>query len=218
MLAHELSTLLENTSGERDSLRFLAEHPEIVRWAFCKTGGHSTYIVKEFPLGSQYKTDFVIAMSYSGMWAVHLIELEPPDDRVINKDGTPSKRFSKAITQLRDWETFIGDNPVLFRRDLADWCVRRDLLGEHNCCDPPCNYTGDYLSHPATFIQLYNHIVIGRRAAVSHEQRRRMNQLFCRGLDSVSTFDRFVDVASNIDRARATPDESVLLTEFAEDY
>jgi len=218
MLREELSRIIESTTGERGISRFLAEHPEIVRWAFCQVGGHSTYVVKEFPFGSRYLADFVVPQSSSGHWEIHMIELEPPDDRVINKNGTPSHRFNKAISQIHDWASFIEENPYLFRKDLSDWCMKRDLLGSHIGKRPPCNFTGNYLRDPDTHIWFYYHIVIGRRDRITKEQRRKMNQ-FSRGSDHlrVCTYGRFLDIARNLDKHEANPDEPVRLTDTEED-
>jgi len=204
--------------GERGVSRFLAEHPAIVRWAFCSTGGHSTYVVKQFPFGSHYRADFVVPMSYSGVWNLHMIELEPPGDRVINKDGTPSHRLNKAISQIHDWASYIEQNPNSFRKDLSDWCVNHDLLGFHSDQRPPCNFTGDYLRDPDTYICFYYHIVIGRRDRITREQRGKMNQ-FSRGIHHlrVCTYGRFLDIAKNFDKHEANPNEPVCLTDTEED-
>ena len=52
MLEDQLNAILVSPTGERGVSRFLANHPELVRWAFCETGGHSAYVVREFPFGS----------------------------------------------------------------------------------------------------------------------------------------------------------------------
>jgi hypothetical protein len=209
-LEKELSRILNNTTGERGVSRFLAKHPSIVRWAFCLTGGHRTYVVKEFPFGSHYLADFVVPLSYSGMWEVHMIELEPPNDKVINKDGTPSRRFNKAISQIHDWASYIEQNPYSFRQDLSDWCMKRDLLDSHNSAQQPCNFTGDYLHDMNTHIWFYYHVVIGRRDHITKEQRKKMNQ-FSRGF-RVCTYGRFLDIARNFDKYKANPNEGVCMT------
>jgi hypothetical protein len=214
MLEKRLKRILDGRTGERGVSRFLAKYPEIVRWAFCDTGGHSTYVVREFPFGSRYKADFVVPTSYSGQWEVHLIELEPPTDPVVNKDGTPSHRLNKALTQLQDWNNFIGSNPVSFRKDLSDWCVKKDKLGYCSGDSPPCNFTSNYLKDPDTFIRFYFHIVIGRRERIDNEKRRRMN-LFSQMHMHVDlcTYGRFIDIARNHDKHARDPDKPVLLTE-----
>ncbi len=216
MLRKQLQTILENSSGERKVIKFLARHPDIVRWAFCRTGGHSTYVVKEYPFGSRYHADFVVPMSYSGAWDVHMVELEPIDDRVINKDGTPSKRLNKAISQINDWADYIKKNPYQVRQDLSDWCVKHDLLGIHGKYGPPSNYTGDDLRDPETYICYKYHIVIGRREKIDKEKRKKMNQYSGSMSIDICTYGRFVDIASNFDRHQSNPNEHVCLTDTEE--
>jgi len=216
MLSERLQRILTKSEGEREIIKFLAKHPEIVRWAFCLTGGHSTYVLKEFPFGSRYRADFVVPMSYSGAWEVHMIELEPPRDRVINKDGTPSKKLNKAIAQIHDWAAYIERNPYQIRKDLSDRCIKHDLLGIHGKYSPPSNYTGDLLSDPETYINYIYHIVIGRRENVDKEQRKKMNQYSGGMLIDVCTYGRFIDIASNFDQYHSNPTRGVCLTDTQE--
>jgi len=205
-------------SGERDVLRFLAEHPKIVHWAFYSPAGHATYVVKEFPFGSHYKADFVLSMASSGMWEVHLIELEPPNDKVINKDGTPSHRFNKAISQIHDWASYIEKNRVSFREDLSDWCMKRDLLGLPGSSGPPRNFTDNYLRDSETHIWFYYHIVIGRRDRIKKDQRRKMDQISSGNRNlKVCTYGRLLDIARDLDKHEANPGEPVRLTDTEED-
>jgi len=198
-LEKKLSRIIEDTTGERGVTKFLVKHPEIVRWAFCKTGGHSTYVVKEFQFGSHYKADFVVPMSSSGTWEVHLIELEPPDDKIITQNGTPSKRLNIAIRQINDWKSYIEQNRNSFRQDISDCCRKHDLLGDSDTTQPPRNFTGDRLCDSGTNIWFHYHIVIGRREKVTEEQRKYMNQL-SRNDFKICTYGTFLDIARNLDK------------------
>jgi hypothetical protein len=151
-LERQLSKILNSKNGERPVHGFLGKNPKLVWLAICKVGGHSTYVVKEFPFGSRHKADFVVAQSASGHWEIHLIELEPPNDRVINKDGTPSHRFKKAISQVYDWATYIEQNGAAFRKDLSDWCMEHDLLKLSSRDRPPRNWTNNLLQDQNTVI------------------------------------------------------------------
>jgi len=212
MLKDEIEKAL-STDGERAATKFLKEHPEIVVYKFCMTGGHSKYVLNEFPLGSRYRADFVVPFSYSGGWDVHFIEFENTDDIVITKDGKPSKRLNSAISQINDWSDYIERNRTSIQKDLSDWCIKKDLLKWHDDEDPPSNYTSDYLSDPDTYINFKFHIIIGRRANISKEQRRKMNQYSKSGLVQVGTYDCFIDIANNYDRFNTNPNEPARLTE-----
>lgn len=217
MIKDGLSKVIESNSGEHEVTNFLAKHPNIVRWAFSKTGGHSAFVLKEFPFGCNYRADFVVLMSRSGAWEVHMIEFEPPNDKVINKDGTPSQRFNKAISQINDWKSYIERNPVQVRQDLSDWCVKKDILGFFSEEESPSNDTGDYLHDPNTCIWYHFHIVIGRRDKINKEQRRKMNQYYAAPAD-VCTYGRLLDIAGNFDEYNAEPHKNILLTKTEEEY
>jgi hypothetical protein len=213
-LEKKLSRIINDTTGERDVLRFLAKHPKIVYWAFYTGAGHGTYVIKEFPFGSHYKADFVVPMASSGIWEVHMIELEPPNDKVINKDGTPSHRFNKALSQIRDWESYIKENLFSFRKDLSDWCMKHDLLGLPGSSGPPCNFTDNYLRDSDTHIWFYYHIVIGRRDRIIEEQRRKMIQISqSHHCLKVCTYGTFLDIARNLDKREANPNAPVSLAD-----
>jgi hypothetical protein len=198
--------------GEREATRFLKQNPHLVLWGFVRTGGHSKYVLNEFPLGSRYRADFFVPFSYSGVWEIHFIELENTDDPTITQDGKPSQRLNSAISQLHDWNDYIQRNRVSVQQDLSDWCNRKDLLGWHETKKPPSNMTTDRLNDPSIYIRWCYHIIIGRRENVSKEKRRKMNQL----TDSfdriqIGTFDRFIDIARNHDEANSNREKSVYL-------
>jgi len=198
--AEKLEDIVSLGKGEREVSAFLAKHPQILRWAVCKTGGHCTYVLREFPFGSHYKADFVVVMCYSGAWEVHLIELEPTDDAVITKDGKPSNRLNGALLQLRDWKEYIDRNSLAFRQDLSSWCQKKDILGDCKTVKTPVNGTGHYLKDAETFIYFNYYIFIGDRKKITDDQRRRINQL--NGDDyrtKIFTYGRLIDIAKNMD-------------------
>jgi hypothetical protein len=198
----ELERILREGKGERKALSYLADNPEVVAWSVCKTTGHSVYVLKEFPLGNQFKADFVVPYSQSGSWTIHFIEIEPPDDHIINKDGTPSKRLNKALSQTSEWSAYIQSNPVHVRQDLARFCKERDLLGRMDRGKEPTNNTCDRLADPDTFIWYRYYIFIGNRMSASPEVRKQMNQRQSMLKETrLLTFGRFLDVAGNLDSA-----------------
>lgn len=216
MRGERFEYILEHTTGERDIAKFLTEYPVIVRWSVCKTGGHMTYVLKEFPLGSQYKADFVVPMSYSGMWEVNMIELEPHDDIVITKEGIPSNRLNKAISQIHEWRDFIEKNPLNFRNDLANWCQKNDLLGIHDKKIDPTNGTGDLLRSPETFIRFNYYIFIGIRKIIDSEKRKRLNQYYSDGV-KIHTYGRILDISRNLDKSDQNPNDSIYLLDKTKD-
>lgn len=216
MREDRLKQILNTTNSERDILGLLSTYPEIIRWAVCRTGGHSTYVVKEFPFGSKYRADFVVAMSYSFGWEVNFIEIEPPNDMVITKQGLPSNKMNSAISQINDWKLYVEQNPGMIRRELADYCANKDLLKLEWNPDDPSNFTGNYLRSPETFIRFNYFIFIGNREKITNRVRQKMNGLTTFGVEIFSC-TRLLDIAKNIDYSETHPYESVNIRE-AKDY
>ncbi len=162
----EFRRLLDESPGEREVAAYLRDHPWIVFWTLCATGGHVKYVLSEFRLGTQYVADLVVLHAFSSTWKTFLVELEPADDPVFNKDGTPGRRLTIATRQVDDWRGLIEQNQDSVRRDLVRCAKQRDLLG----CSPrsePCNYTGNYLADPRTHIYFQYKIVIGRSSKLA---------------------------------------------------
>jgi hypothetical protein len=217
MIADDFDAVLNGAGGERLAARFLKKNPVLVLWSFVRTGGHSKYVLTEFPIGIKYRADFVVVFSYSGAWDVYLIELEPVKDPIITKAGLVSKRLNSAISQINDWAEYVERNRPQVQQDLSDWCMKHDLLGWHSTDDgPPSNYTSDYLKDPETFIHFHYYIIIGRRGTATAEKRRKMNQYQRSGSYMIGTYDRFLDVARNIDYHHTHPNASVYLADIKE--
>ena len=207
-----LTKLLE--PGERPVATFLAEHPELVYHAFARTSGHASYVLKEFPFGSRFKADFVVLYAYSGVWEVHMVELELPSDPVITKKGIPSQRLNGAVGQVLDWHQYFQSHRAVVQEDLSHWCIEKDLLGWMPDSSEPRNFTGDHIRDPSIFVDLQCHIIIGRRAKINPDKRNKMNQWRNQGFVRIGTYDRFVDIAQNLDRQAKNPGSSVWISEL----
>lgn len=190
MSPEELESFLANTTGERDIGNLLRQKPRLLYWTFCRAGGHDRYAFSEFPLGSEHVADFVLVNSYSGAWEVKFIELEPVDDRVFTKKGTPSMRFAGAIKQVDDWADFYNTNKPQIHRDLVRWAKSKDLLG-YSSRQEPCNYSGDYLSDPQSVILDRFHILIGRRSVMTRDFLRRKASYSDRHAVEVVSYDSY---------------------------
>ena len=193
----EVRRFLDGSKGEREPVRYLQQYPDLASWAFCRTGGHSRFLLSEFPLGSQYKMDVVALVSYSGAWEVHYVELEPVDDKVFTKNGVQSKRLGIAVRQVNDWRHYIKNRPAEVRQDLARWVRQKDALG-HFPTEPLANQSGNYLDDMNTVIHERFHIVIGRTSRLSPEGIRRFGQ-FGDGVSQpdLVPYDRFVQVVTD---------------------
>lgn len=200
-LVAKVKTVLDSGIGERAVARFLRKNPELVLWPFHK-GNHSNYVLHGFPIGIKHKADFVVLSSYSGAWEIVFGELEPVEDGIITKAGTPTKRLAGAISQLGDWSDYIDRNRPAIQRDLSDWCVRKDLL-KWSSGKPPSNMTSNYLKDPETTIFFHYAVVLGRRASITAEGWRKINQHRTHWAHRIRTYDLFLDIAANMDAREA---------------
>lgn len=198
----EFASFLDTEKGERGISEFLAQRPQILYWTFCRASGHCRFVFREFPLGSQYKVDYVILNSYSGAWEVMFIELEPVNDPVFTKAGTPTKSFSKAIKQVDDWAEYYDMNKPQVRSDLVNWALEKDILGYEDD-GIICNDTGDYLADPSSYLEDSYHIIIGRRDNLDRASHKRKATYTSKHGIEVVSYDRLKDL---VDIRYSSPD------------
>lgn len=193
---NDFKNFLDSQEGERGISEFLQEHPQILYWTMCRRGGHGRYVFREFPLGSQYKADFVVLNSYSGVWEVMFIELEPVNDVVFTRGGKPSKRFSGALKQIDDWAEYYDEHKSHLRSELVRWAKSKDILG-YSDGEEPCNFSGHMLADPSSFLNESFHIVIGRRDKLSRDQHKRKASYSIKHNIEVMSYDRLTDLVND---------------------
>jgi hypothetical protein len=191
----QLEHILTTDSGERRVARYLKANPWIVYWTFCPASGHDRYVFSEFPLGSQHKVDMLILNSYSLTWEAYLLELEPIGDTVFTKKRTPSRRFAAAIRQIDDWRRYVQDSLPTVREDLVRWAKSYDLLGYSESNWQPSNDSGQYLADPATYINFYYVIVVGRSSLLKKDWLNLMGRYYPDHDIRIVTYDRFLRLA-----------------------
>jgi antiviral defense system Shedu protein SduA len=119
-----LLQVLESTNGEAEILRWLKKNPTIIQHSV--PFGH--YVVAEFPLGTEYRSDFVVMAPFSGGWDIHFVELEPPDEKLFTRMGNPASRLATAVTQLTSWKIFFIKNHDMVLRDLSRFAKKKELI------------------------------------------------------------------------------------------
>ena len=191
---NEFERILDEATGERGISEVLEVRPQTLYWTFCRAGGHCRYMFREFPLGSRYKADYVILNSYSGVWEVMFVELEPVDDSVFTKAGVPSKRLAGAIKQVDDWAEYYDDHKEQIRSDLVYWAKNKDILG-YDSREEPCNYSGDRLADPRSYLTESFHIVVGRRKKIDRDGHRRKATYTSKHGIEIASYDRLLDLA-----------------------
>ena len=141
----EFASFLAMQKGERGISEFLMTRPQLLYWAMCRAGGHCRFVFREFPLGASFVCDYVVVNSYSGVWEVKFIELEPVDAQAFTKAGVAARRLAGAVKQVDDWADYYESNKPQIRADLVKWATSKDLLG-YSETELPSNLSGDYLT------------------------------------------------------------------------
>jgi ribosomal protein L20 len=203
--SQEVAELLEATKGEREAARFLKANPSLLFWTFFSLGGHLQYVVPEFGLGKSLKCDFLLMQSYSTGWNVKFVELEPVDDRILNKDLTPSRRLRLAQKQIVQWQDYAYHDSLSLRTQLASVARKRDILKEVKGDYEPTSFSGKRLRDPKTYISFMYYIVIGRRSKLSDEMRQHLNAMCNQSRCEIATYDRFIDTLKTVKEGTARP-------------
>ena len=76
-LTQEFQDAISADHGERVVCDLVKRHPRILSSNFSQLA-EVQYVVAEFPLGTEYRVDFVTLGPFSGAFEVHFIEFEPP--------------------------------------------------------------------------------------------------------------------------------------------
>ena len=187
---------LEASSGERRITAFLKRNAWLLVSAF--SSDNNTFLVcPEFRFGNRFRADFVVLSGNSGEWNAHLIELEPVGDTFFISDGTDSKALRKAKKQVGDWNHYIKNHPDDFREELfRSSCERNVFRSRLNYLFRYKNWTEEERKRA---IYPHYHIVIGRRAALSSEDKERRSWYYDYNRCQLITYDRFVNIASERD-------------------
>jgi hypothetical protein len=122
------------------------------------------------------------------------IELEPVDDPVFNKAGTPSKRLAGAIKQIDDWIEYYEEHKPEIRSELVRWSSERDLLG-YDSSEEAINMSGDRLADPSSYLKESFHILIGRRNKIDRQGHRRKATYSAKHAIDVRSYDMLLDLA-----------------------
>ncbi len=128
---------------------------------------HHLYCFDRVRLGPRYVTDLVLlSIGNTDLWS--LIELESPSAPIFTKAGLYSRQLNTAVRQLTDWTIWMDDF--------------NELSGEFLTAILGCKREGI--------------IIIGRRAALSTTDRRRLlqvNSTVPHGSLQVYTYDQLLD-------------------------
>ena len=98
--------------GERAILNFINQNcAYFVVGSLLKSyfhfGHHDAYLFPEFPLGTSYKVDYLLAGRSSDGWHLVFVELEAPLGAITLASGELGLAFRKGLAQIADWDAWI---------------------------------------------------------------------------------------------------------------
>lgn len=196
MLTKKLRKILNDSKGERELCKFLKENPSVLITSLNYTGNPSR-VIAEFPLGNDYRVDFVVLAPFSGGFEIRLIEIEPPKSKIFNKNGSLTKRANKAFEQVKSWHTFIKKNRPQFLKDIERYGQENDLIQSHS--KPMTCTAGFRIQHPTMAIYPKFDIIIGRLELLNETDLEKKAEFGMENIASLITSDRLLKGTKKID-------------------
>ena len=201
----KLRRILDDPSAtERDAQELLKSYPMLMVRLFNVSWNY--YLaVPEFPLGTDFRADFLVVSADSGRWHAVFVELKGPNDRIYLKNGLPSKKLRAAQKQLEDWRKVVCGRTDEVKHEIAKVLKRRRVRAENKLMGRG-GYAHDEILLPDVFLHAQYKIVIGRRSSFVDEPTHHMPPHPVPGTTGMlSTYDRVYDYL--IDRGGQDPDD-----------
>ncbi len=155
--------LLDDQVSEREISRYLDDNQRVIQSATAYSQGEAAYCFREFQFGSDFVGDFLIVTPRRSVAPlINLVELEPVEDMLFTKKGLPSHRLVTAMNQVKQWRSWIRQNPKLFRDEI--------LKRSKRALDPAD--LDRWIRYEE--IQMQAFIFIGRRSAIKGEDYRNL--------------------------------------------
>ncbi len=162
----QLKALIETASREGELQTFLEKNP----WLLVRSHAVGNFVISQFPLGSDHRSDFAIFYQHSAGNVIQLVEIESPRLQIFNAKDEFSQPFNHSIQQLEDW---------------SGWCRRsRDHLD--GVLEPL--FDDGYLDHLPNFNRVHLWLIAGRRSQISNAVRKR------RWEERVNNAPRFLEI------------------------
>lgn len=111
-MKNEFKRLLDSNPNEQTVLNFINENENYLiiasLFTYFNFGHHEAYLFKEFPLNTQYRSDYLLVGKGSGGYEFVFIELEHPSNNPFKSNGTElSQYYQNGINQVKSWERFL---------------------------------------------------------------------------------------------------------------
>lgn len=115
MTNNTLEALLQTNPEERDCQNFFESNVG----AICGSGYFmGNAVIRKFPLGTDYVTDFSYVNPQSGRCFVYLVELESPSKSIFTKNDQFTQDFNQALQQVNDWLIWCSKNRESLNQQL----------------------------------------------------------------------------------------------------
>ena len=196
-----LKKALDSARNEQEIGRYLKDNLGLLR-ILNEHSWNCVKVAAEFPVGTKYRSDFLILSACSGYWNCVLVEMQSPKDKIFTKKQEYSAGLREAFRQVGEWEMYIKKYEDAFRNQLADFAS-----DEPAYCSNAADHTraSTELRDPRTVIRFRYKILIGREAYLDAELNERRNTLVDHRCEIV-TFDRILNYAKRLDEAEAAHD------------
>lgn len=194
-----LKQALNSAKNEQEIGAYLKQHLELI-YALNEHSWNCVIPAAEFPIGTKYRSDFIVLSACSGYWNCVLIEMQSPNDKIYTKRKEASAGLREAQRQIEEWQMYISSYEPAFRDQLAELAADEPAF----CSNASVHQRASTeLRDPHTMIYFRYKILIGRRQYLMGDLNKRRSTLIAPCCEIV-TFDRLLDRAKRLDEADAT--------------
>jgi hypothetical protein len=122
----ELTNLIDAPKVNELSLKpFFEEYPATIPTAAWQLNHrvHFDFIFPQYQIGDRYQCDFLYFTKSSAEWWCVLVEIESPSAQLFQRSTKSIKRsayLNRALDQIQDWKTYLGNHKRDFLDGLAD--------------------------------------------------------------------------------------------------
>jgi predicted metal-dependent hydrolase len=109
----EYQETLQKSQKEEDMQVFLEKYPQLLH-------PNVTRVYPKEPLGSEYKTDYILLVKSENGDKYILIEIEDPKKNIFTQKGHFSKEYTGAKDQLLNWKHWVRQHISYFKDKFPD--------------------------------------------------------------------------------------------------
>jgi hypothetical protein len=128
----EFASLIASKPREEELQQFVEQHPKFLMGLYGWGDDSVLAFLTKPAIGNLYKSDFGLLQYGQGGCCVHLVELEPSSEPLYTKAGHRAKRHNSALTQCRDWNSWVNPNKATFVRDLLNAVSKLPLFPDRS--------------------------------------------------------------------------------------